>query len=478
MKQLSWFCLFLFTASLAHAQFHLSSSFSIDSWNVSLDAQERVNIGFPPQARQSSVQLDSFYHSTYDTIAQQMIPSFRHVYEYPNTDESRFTTSLYNRFFHSWGVHRQFLKVYDPTTYTEVNTWRLWHPWTASFRDSSQQEIQKDSLDRYIRFTNRDWEAGQWQGLTQDLIQYHTHPFDFTYYAQSWDQTSNGWKSFRRDSIFHFADGNRSLSKGWNWDTPTQIWTPASRIIYTQDSLGLWTLRRVERYDELLASWFNSSLSHTYFDSAGNRIEYIFQSWDGTTGEWINQNRNLHTYDSLGHQIYSNSQSWDMQTQNWTDNSQIFRTFNLSGLLVLSESYFRDSTSWVKDSRFELTYTDEGELARELWLRKHPVRDEWVPLNQQDYFYSLPNHLEHSFSNMACDIPNPVHATQSLSCSSLLPHHAYQWRIFDLSGRQIQQRELLGREAFQLAPNISEGIVILSISSDQGLLYREKIVVK
>jgi hypothetical protein len=210
----------------------------------------------------------------------------------------------------------------------------------TSWQNLSNTLYTYNSSNKMTTMILQNWNGTSWAPVSQDVYSYNangklvidqyqqwnslTSMFDIasqrTYYYDAsnnkineTDQVySGGSPTYSNQWAYTYSATNQLLTTTFN--TWTGVWSPSTLTTNTYDSSGNMINVLYQTYDGVTTSWVNSTLD-IYSGFTGNHLPAldIRQNWNGTgSGTWDNAIQYMFTYNSYGQMTSSTGQSWNI----------------------------------------------------------------------------------------------------------------------------------------------------------------------
>ncbi|MBN2789695.1 MAG: hypothetical protein JXR69_05870 [Candidatus Delongbacteria bacterium] len=129
-----------------------------------------------------------------------------------------------------------------------------------------------------------------------------------------------------------------------------------NRVEYEYDSNG-------NLLNELYQTWNNNAWENTnkiryLLDDNGNILKVLWQLWIGN--EWANSARTNYTLDYKGNRIKEIYEIWT--DDSWKDSTRTNCTLNNDGKLLIETSEQFNNDKWTNSIKTEYTYDNDGNL--------------------------------------------------------------------------------------------------------------------
>ena len=393
----------------------------------------------------SSVQLldwvvDSIYCYKYNEDAGQIIEHVR-TYNLEFSDDGQITKELTEVFKDgTWEKNRLLSIEYTSQFNPEMEVFENWDIsqgiWIKSRRIT--YEYNADNLLTGILVENFIQATGLWEKESRNIYKYLnlTEPAEFT--SQIWEDDQ--WLNFFQ--IFYSYNSNLQVTSSIfrNWDAASSKWVNGNQTFESYDSEFNLTQTIRETWNVNDSDWDNSTRTAYQYVSDNNLERVTNEIWINQDSTWGFTNDNLYGYDFRQRNnefIIRNHDGTDFQ--NYYRNKRKFDNFDN---IVKAENQFYQGGFWVNESYCDLFY------------------NQFQVSSTTDAFQNSNKVLKKIGDNLF------MLKDESIDSKPLF------LKAFDLSGKLIHTQKVFPNTPFFL--NISDGLRLLSIYSDKGLVLTKK----
>ena len=384
--------------------------------------------------------VDSIYCFRFNEDAGQIIEDTR-TYNLGFTENGQIQLELTEIFENGvWRKNRLFSTAYTSTFNPEVELFQNWDitigDWVndrrVTYGYNANDLLNEIVVELYDSSTNT------WSNSSRNTFRYLnlTEPDEFI--AQQW--TNDRWENLFQ--IFFSYNTNMQVTSSFfrNWDNNRQDWVNGNQTFETYDANNnlVQTLR--ETWSEARQEWDNSTRTALTYQSDGNLDRLLNEIWINQDSTWGATDDNLYGYDFRGRNnefIIRNFDNDDFQ--NFFRNKRTFDNFDN---LVLAENQFFQSGFWVNNGYCELFYTQ-------------------IDVSSTENTVIAGNSKLKRISNGYFIFDEENRAQETLFI-----------KAFDLSGKLVHFQKIYPNTPFRL--NLSEGLKVLSIYSEKGLIAVKK----
>ena len=258
-----------------------------------------------------------------------------------------------------------------------------------------------------------------------------------------------GLNNFLKFEYFYNNDGLRDSSRTYRWDTDLSEWSIDARRDYYYDIDNNFSEIINQNLDDSTQLFVNSTALIYEFNSNNDLASITYQYWNLDLLEWINNRKNEYVFDDMGNQI--EVIAFNADSTAWTENVKIESSFDSFGNII----YYRLSSYNVFFDKFDV---DESEV----------------------FFYSeLQTFTQNPSSNLSinCQFENPISLNNIIKCQSENLNESFDFRLFDMAGKLIFQKEFDENLNTSLPASLNAGVYLLNISSEGKAVLNKKIVV-
>jgi hypothetical protein len=407
--------------------------------------------------------IDTAYSYPWIAASQKWdtVPTGKIIYTYDSQfNLTNYLSLTWNATSKSWQNSIQITYIYDAlnqlTSVTQQN-WKNKGRGVYAWVNNTKKTWIYDSLNRKINFLSQTWNLlkVKWINSWQHDFTYDSIGNNIQTIENSWNTSTNSWVlhykyinlfdslkrivlnpiQFWSDSIWvnaaqtaynYDSSGNEISMLYQSWNNNSAVWKNAEL-----DSMFYLKTNQIKRsviklWDTTYLNWYNVSQSIYDYDSLGNNTSKLNQDYDPVNFYWFNNNKNVYEYDSLKTQISNGILYWNLGAENW-----------YSGTLT----------------KLTLTYYDA--------LKSSNIKPDKTILERQ----STQTNLE-IFPNPTVDVVN-IQSNTSIK----------QVQVFDLLGNEVylSQFNNLNNASLNIS-GLKPGIYLLNITNCDGTSVPKRIV--
>lgn len=368
--------------------------------------------------------------------------------------------------------------------------------WVPSFKMDNKWNgfiLEEDSSQNYI--------SNAWVNSSRTVYTYDANYNQTQYISYNWNTGTSSWDPFtKQDKVYN---GQNQLIELINASYISNAWVPTNKTIFSYDGNGNETER-------LMLVW-NTGTSQ--YDSANRQLyQYNASNWLVSqitkiyvSNTWQNQNKWEYTYDGSGNIIMLVSYIWSSQ---WDSTSRTLYTYNAGNQLIERIHQNYQGGTWTNSFRFTFSYDANGNVVNQKFYTWNSGSGSWVPNNQNNYtFDSNNNQMEYIYqywdgtqyvnsyrciygyvlimnisdhelkSIHKCRFANPYKG-EGILCN-LDFSKPYMVSLYSLQGKLIERSTLTAGNIIHIRKEVTPGLYILQITSEDGKsVVNEKVVIE
>ncbi|MEL6863896.1 MAG: T9SS type A sorting domain-containing protein [Bacteroidota bacterium] len=467
MKNLSISCLFCFVVLIAPLQGQ-----NVLTKEIRTDFRDRMLRGLASD-------IDTLY------LLDSFVCQTRFPFQTELSNQVKVITAFYDQF--------------NLETCLILQSWQN-DEWVNSTKDS----IERDENGEWRISYSYSWENGQWMDELRSIRSLDTEGRDSIIYTEVWNLSLEEWRPSMQELYSHEGGNQKTTSLTEIWDEATLSWKSRNRSTFIRNDLdfqesfmdetwrdSIWLLTfSVER------SYLNDSIEiekttlsydqNFGFLSTGVRERSILNEdlqLDSSTVEllqvqdsiWENRELKIYTYDESTLSDTILEYNWAIFDEFWVlfEREIIDRVEDPLAATTLTERW--DGISWNNQRLKEELFTPNGQLLKTTTSAWENL--DWSIIQNCDYYYQLLEVVStQELSRLSnCLLANPLYADSRIECPDLSTKNNYQINIYDLLGRsQLQMPYQQGMHLGDLS-KFTDGMYLLTISGQEGLVYRRKI---
>lgn len=420
------------------------------------------------------------------------------------------------------GISKRYLS--EDTSFIYVYFWNpSLNDWEESY---AQRTIYEQS--RKIEYLYLTWENEKWSNQRRSILAYDEKENLITEIFQNWNDTLSIWETsyglFReRDYVTNITityykywdkganawitghgsmseysfNGNDTIILNKLLDLPTNSWTNNTRHTkrYNDDGYLIievkdyWHGTNWSNADHINYSYYENGLLKEmikkgssrylyYYNTKHKLIEKIIQIWKEQ--QWINNNHYLYIYDINGNKTEYNEQIWDEKMSEWITmvGNRIVYVYNADNLLI--EKYWNYYYfHWIRtDSlRLKVKYDQNSVKTVEITQYWNTNTSLWTNREKKIYESSKIIDTISKENSIYFIMPNPYSQGNLISIYGLNITKSYRIELYDLTGKEVYNRNINGIENFSIDNHILKGLYLLIIRDKNELLHFQKIII-
>ncbi len=388
---------------------------------------------------------DSTYTYFFSTIIEDYDLKNRTIYEY-NSEGKIILESLFN-----------------------------WDDINQTFFDKSKTHYLYDDENHLIEKWTENFYSPIWQNGLRSIYVYENNLLVEELF-QNWNSNSGEWVNKERLLISFNSDGLTSEATYQLWDSYSADFFNSYRLLYTYNDNGQVDFFQTELwYYETWNAW---EKYYYFYDADGNNNLSQLQVWDGY--DWHLSEQDFMTYNDQNNLVESISQSWDIDSLYWKNVYKYTYEYDGSNNQIMTlVEYF--TSEWNLSSKAEYSFDSNNNRIQELgfYYESNYEPFGWNPTYRRDHFWgeNTPSSiLEVTSNEIECKYPNPFIQGNEINCV-LENGKDYEFSIFDIQGRMIYHRNMLGNSSLSLDQELAKGVYILTIQDERNIVYRDKLII-
>lgn len=324
------------------------------------------------------------------------------------------------------------------------------------------------------------------------------------------DFSNDLWQNRRKTELAYDGNGNRLQSSSFSWDQTLNEWEATVRHNYVYNNnndVTQWVFERVPNGGD--GTLENVVKADYFLNSEGHRDSAFIYNWDVDLSEWYLKDRRDYFYDTNNNLIESIDQGWDASSQIFTIRTRRLNEFDSDNNLLssISQIWDVDILDWENGLKHEYSYDNMGNRTGD--LRFNYLGGEWITNRNNEYFFDLFGNIlysresssfgaeftldesliyfytdletsaQHLSSNLSidCQFENPISVNNVIECQSEYLNQSFDFRLFDMAGKLIFQKQFDENINASLPLGLNSGIYLLNISSEGNVVLNKKIVV-
>ena len=258
----------------------------------------------------------------------------------------------------------------------------------GNWRSELRYEFTYNANDYLIEKVTWRWDSGRASFDRELREEYTVDNFGqrLQYIISYWDISSSSWLL---DTKYDYTyPGNDEVAIKSTWDAIGAAWDPEERRTETYDSWGDILASLTESWDKLNLKWLNVAKSDFYYSGIHND-EILSSVWDSTSNKWVNTWRALFDYDANDLSIRNQYFDWDIGTSSWVPNSVSYTEWNSTPrpIQFTDSTYDKVNKKWIPNSRRSTDWgTGTFPLSTTYW-NYSTTSSTWVPADRYSFNY-------------------------------------------------------------------------------------------
>lgn len=329
----------------------------------------------------------------------------------------------------------------------------------------------------------QDWDGNMedWVNKTLYKFEYDLQGNQIEWLWRKWGDLSEAWINFLKYNYEYDVSGNLIHSQSQMWDASNGTWFYSSNNIYTYNEDGQVSERLYQNYNSVDSIWVTNNRTIYNYES-GLETYNESQDWDQTNSCWIPDRRTEFTYDDSENITEILNFKWDDLHVEWKNHSRSINSYNPDGENIESESqtWEDDSSEWQNKSLSNFEYDEYGERILYLYKKWISADQEWENSSKFRYIFKELFSIDEqtSLDPEFCEIPNPIISGQVLNCPKMAIGEQYLIRLYDIQGRMVESKQIMGGNGFSFDVAQLKGIYFIAIWNSQKALYFRKVIVR
>jgi len=320
-----------------------------------------------------------------------------------------------------------------------------------------------------------------------------------TYYKY-WDKVANAWITGHGSMSEYLFNGNDTIILNKLLDLPANSWTNNTLHTKRYNDDGYLILEVKDSWNG--TSWSNAySIVYSYYGNdllkeilhKGNYsyrelffyntehklIEKIIQIWK--EHHWINNNQYIFIYDHNGNKIENFMHLWDEEKDEWKTikgnrKAYVYNTNNL--LIEKYWNYYDFYWNRTDSLRLKVKYDQNSVKTEEITQYWNTNTSLWTNREKKIYESSKVIDTISKENSIYFIMPNPYSQCNLISIYGLNIKKSYRIELYDLTGKEVYNRNINGNENFSIDNHLLKGLYLLIIRDKNELLHVQKIIIE
>lgn len=394
-----------------------------------------------------------------------------------------YTDSIINRDYvdEEWIDDRRDIFVYDEDLRLIEETNERIYDATVGLEFQARREYNYSGNIRTIFTYLRDLDTGELNLFRRETETFIDDDRVSMRESELYNAEENSWTNEALREFEYSEDDNLTLSVFSIWDAETESYEISSRRIFTYNETDVTLIESAltERTDDETGEYyFFSEFTYTYDDDLRLSVfEFIRIDADREPYLFLSEQ---YTYYPDGESFYLNA---------YVDFTQGLEGVNLEDSIInifenglnTVDSFFTFPFFMPDDLVFNgvnvFEYDDDDRLLLNTRTAVTNLGNEIFVAQAERYYKECVSDLESPLvQNANCRLPNPLTNGQSLTCD-FTENRAATVHLYDLTGRRVLTREMSANGVTYFRNLPPDGAYILTAEHENGILYREKIIV-
>ncbi len=388
--------------------------------------------------------LDSIICDQFNN-SNQPFPKSREIYQSYDTQGRLLVRERENFINNTWLPEQRLANLWDTEGNLSTQTFFSWNigsrAWYYDLRHSYQYHTE--GVLKYFLKEKYNQDFATWEKVSQDVYTFSDFEGPDTYEIDVWNAAANQWRKKDLVTFTYLPDGLTGASVYQKWDTLSNSWINSQRTTYT-------------------------------YLPDGKRNEIIRESW--SNGNWVNSSKSIYAYYPSGAVRELLTQTWNAVANNWTKNTQVLYEYDSEGRETLFFYGVWNGLNYANYLRVIQMYDQNGNL--ETRLDENWINGRWVSEELCTYFYrQFISSLHEAENTFLCNFPNPLPKAIPLVCPELANSGVNEIRLFDMSGKLLQNIRMPSSISFVLEDNIQPGLYVLAFFKNGKTAGAKKVIV-
>jgi hypothetical protein len=407
---------------------------------------------------------DWFYYQRYQVTDRDQWGNFLNA-----------VTLEYDTIENIWVQHQKYQAAYFDSVTTSLWDARVWDTKAVKWRLSDS--IAYNTAGQPIISWYKVWSPLKfrfWRG--QRITNVYDAEMLVSRNVQQFDTLSGNWKFDENFTYVYNEDGLLATELIKEWDSATQTWINYSDIQYLYNE-NLMIQSEVTRFWDEGKLWVNSSkFEYEYFEENNKLKQSTRFIWVNNFG-WDVTTRTLYGYDDNLRLVEALSQVWVEFENKWYNTAVYSYFYNSQGQRIKTIYQSWDfGGSWVNESESLYSYNEDGNLSQYAFMTWDDNNNEWLNFYKYVNFWSefVPFGINELSGPVIQIYPNPTNGVVHLSFQETVKN-AMAF-VYTMDGKVLFQKSIGNNSAQINLTGLPRGKYLLVIDAD-GELY-SRIIVK
>ncbi|MBK9107062.1 MAG: T9SS type A sorting domain-containing protein [Saprospiraceae bacterium] len=211
----------------------------------------------------------------------------------------------------------------------------------------------------------------------------------------------NNWVNESQIDYHYSQDGYINRILYYEWNSVQKMWEALSKDTFLYDNKFNIKTGEYFLWDAIKKKWAKEILTENEYNAKSQIITTTYSRWNQQFNNYFFETREEWTYHPNGKQFEFISSNWDDVSADWIYSNKFSDLYDASGKLILFQQHVYDGTSWIPNSKTEITYDPNNNPVRN-------VNSLWnETLNRWELFFKWENEYDNLFSFQDILIPNP-----------------------------------------------------------------------
>jgi len=219
-----------------------------------------------------------------------------------------------------------------------------------AIKKNDRVSLEKDAFQEKIKISRPSASISQTQSLFPNIVEQ---------VFQDWREEYGGWEYSEKEKFQYDGNDNETLYEYYEWTGNSWVGIYKSEATYNAQGYPLIWIDYI--WDHETGTFIPQDKYFFTYDTEGNLIEEIYQSWSMRNNAWLNISWDVWDNDEFGNEIFIEIYSWNPVSSAWVGNYKREFAYNSVGLMTLNTSYSwnSDKGGWCTEWKEETTFNDK-----------------------------------------------------------------------------------------------------------------------
>jgi len=329
------------------------------------------------------------------------------------------------------------------------------------------------------------WSGTAWILSTKNLYYYDTSGKETAMIQQSWGGTA--WVPVSQD-VYTYVSGKMVEDQYQLWNSLTTSFSASSQKNYYYDPVSGNEIN-VTNITWVSGVPVNQNENTYTYNTANQLLTNTYSNWNGAA--WVSSTMTTNTYDTTGNMINALYQTYDTATSSWVNNTlQLFSNFNSNHNPQTDVQQLWDTAaggSWNNQIQYTYTYNSYNQMLTSIGQSWNIVGAFEFALNDPmiNYYYQTYSSASNvAVNNVVAELDNA--AVYPVPAKNML-HVNLNWTdaqtatiaIYDMQGRVVNQWQSdYGTQYFSAisVDHLAPGTYFVKINGANGQIVKQFVV--